>query len=37
VPADEFDPERILRVFADHGLDCLIVGDLGVQAHGAEL
>jgi hypothetical protein len=35
VPADEFDPERILRVFADHGVDCLIVGGFGAQAHGA--
>jgi hypothetical protein len=35
VPADEFDPERILRVLADHGVDCLIVGGFGAQAHGA--
>lgn len=32
VPADEFDPERILRVLADHGVYRLIVG---AQAHGA--
>ena len=35
VSADEFDPERILRVFADHGVDCLILGGFGAQAHGA--
>jgi hypothetical protein len=31
VPADEFDPERTLRVLADHGVDCLIVGGFGAQ------
>jgi hypothetical protein len=35
VPADEFDPERILRVFADHGVECLIVGGFGLQFYGA--
>jgi hypothetical protein len=35
VPADEFDPERILTVLARHGVDCLIVGGFGAQAHGA--
>lgn len=38
MPADEpaeFDPERILTVFARHGVACLIVGGFAAQAHGA--
>jgi hypothetical protein len=37
VPADaaDFDPGRIISVFDAHGVEYLIVGGFGAQAHGA--
>jgi hypothetical protein len=38
VPADEllrFNPERIIAVLDAHGVECVIVGGFGAQAHGA--
>lgn len=38
MPADRppgFEPQRIIVVFDTHGVECVIVGGFGAQAHGA--
>jgi hypothetical protein len=33
-PEGVFDPERILRVLQQHGVDFVVIGGIAVQAHG---
>lgn len=32
----EFDPERIVRTLDRHGVQCIVVGGIGANLHGAE-